>query len=266
MKKRPIIAIITCLLAGCPSDKNTHYSTLTSEHSKEKINKIIEHEVKPNTHLNSGDLIDRVSAPFLGTPYLANTLVGGPDQQEILVINLDAVDCFTYLDYVVALTKSHDESSFEHALINVRYKNSDVTYYNRKHFFTDWYASSPQNAVDITSTLSSDAITVEKVLNQKEDGSEYIKGLGAIPRTITYIPGQAIHQQLLDNLRNGDLIGIYSPISGLDVSHTGIVIKKNRQVFYRNASSLAKNNQVVDTPFLEYMNSKPGIVVLRVMN
>ncbi|WP_146674791.1 N-acetylmuramoyl-L-alanine amidase-like domain-containing protein, partial [Salmonella enterica] len=32
---------------------------------------------------------------------------------------------------------------------------------------------------------------------------------------------------------------------------------------FRNASSLAANRKVVDTPFMEYMHSRPGIVVLR---
>lgn len=68
---------------------------------------------------------------------------------------------------------------------------------------------------------------------------------------------------VLNNLKTGDYIGIYSPIKGLDVSHTGIVIRKNNQVLYRNASSLSKNMKVVDTNFLEYISSKTGIIVLR---
>lgn len=83
---------------------------------------------------------------------------------------------------------------------------------------------------------------------------------------MTYIPGSLINQKVLNNLQQGDFIGVYSTIDGLDVSHTGLVIKKNGQVFYRNASSLSKNNKVVDTSFIEYMQSKPGIVVLRALN
>ncbi|ECV2939181.1 N-acetylmuramoyl-L-alanine amidase-like domain-containing protein, partial [Salmonella enterica subsp. enterica serovar 4,[5],12:i:-] len=50
---------------------------------------------------------------------------------------------------------------------------------------------------------------------------------------------------------------------GLDVSHVGIVVRHDEQVWFRNASSLAANRKVVDTPFMEYMHSRPGIVVLR---
>ncbi|EBE4966290.1 DUF1460 domain-containing protein, partial [Salmonella enterica] len=53
------------------------------------------------------------------------------------------------------------------------------------------------------------------------------------------------------------------PLEGLDVSHVGIVVRHDGQVWFRNASSLAANRKVVDSPFLEYMRAKPGIVVLR---
>jgi hypothetical protein len=46
--------------------------------------------------------------------------------------------------------------------------------------------------------------------------------------------------------------------------HVGIVVRHDGQVWFRNASSLAANRKVVDSPFLEYMRAKPGIVVLRV--
>lgn len=59
--------------------------------------------------------------------------------------------------------------------------------------------------------MSPDAITIPKQLNQKVEGGEYIQGLGVIPRMITYIPSDKITQSVLDNLQNGDLVGVYSP-------------------------------------------------------
>ncbi|WP_336845156.1 DUF1460 domain-containing protein [Providencia rettgeri] len=262
--------LMTILSAGlsiisCASQQPT-YPIVMTENTKERINQIIESEIIPNPALSQRDLIDPISAKFLETPYLANTLIGGPKQQEALVVNFEGVDCFTYLDYVLALTQSQDEPSFLSALVKVRYKNSEVSYYHRKHFFTDWFAESPKNAIDVTSTLTPNTITLTKQLNQKSDGSEYIKGLGVKSRNVAYIPGNLITQQVLNNLQQGDFVGVYSLIDGLDVSHTGLVIKKNGNVFYRNASSLSKNNKVVDTPFIEYMQSKPGIIVLRALN
>ncbi|WP_272677665.1 MULTISPECIES: DUF1460 domain-containing protein [unclassified Providencia] len=265
MIKLPLLVVLSFSLAGCSSSEKIKigYPILITESTKQKINDIINNDVIPNQTLSYDEKINRISATFLGTPYVANTLIGGPEQQETLVANFEGVDCFTYLDYVVALSLSNNEKSFLNSLVNTRYKDSQVTYYKRKHFFTDWYAVAPKNAIDVTATISPNSITVEKNLNIKSDGSEYIKGLGAIPRTITYIPGNRINQSVIDNIKTGDYIGVYSPISGLDVSHTGFAIKKDGQLWYRNASSLSKNNKVVDTPFLEYMSTRPGILVLR---
>ncbi|WP_312546493.1 N-acetylmuramoyl-L-alanine amidase-like domain-containing protein, partial [Pantoea eucalypti] len=48
-----------------------------------------------------------------------------------------------------------------------------------------------------------------------------------------------------------------------DVSHVGIAVWHDGRLWFRNASSLAAHRKVVDTPFREYMRSKPGIIVLR---
>lgn len=183
---RKLITLLSLGLSviSCKSQQPT-YPIVMSNNTKEKINQIIESEITPNQSLSQEDLISHISAKFLGIPYLANTLIGGPEQQEALVVNFEGVDCFTYLDYVLALTQSHDESSFLNELVKVRYKNAEVNYYHRKHFFTDWFAESPKNAIDVTSTLTQNTITINKQLNQKSDGSEYIKGLGITSRHVT---------------------------------------------------------------------------------
>ncbi|NIQ97854.1 MAG: DUF1460 domain-containing protein, partial [Desulfuromonadales bacterium] len=53
-------------------------------------------------HAPPGEQIVAISNRFLGTPYRAGTLGGGPGQTEALTVSLDAVDCFTLLDYVEA--------------------------------------------------------------------------------------------------------------------------------------------------------------------
>jgi hypothetical protein len=62
---------------------------------------------------------------------------------------------------------------------------------------------------------------------------------------------------------SGDFVGIYTDKEGLDVSHTGIIIKKDGKVFLRHASSKEKNQKVVDENLSEYMKNKPGLVVYR---
>ncbi|MEA5217531.1 DUF1460 domain-containing protein [Enterobacter cloacae] len=203
------------------------------------------------------------SAGFQTRFATANTLIGDPDTPEILVADFNRVDCFTLIDYVEALTHSNDQKSFLQNLVRIRYTGGHVDYLHRRHFFSDWFATAPRNARDIPPYISPDYIVVDKQLNRKQDGGEYIPGLGIHLRKINYIPGKAINQKVVNHLNDGDYVGIYSPLDGLDVSHVGIVVRHDGQVWFRNTSSLTGNRKVMDSPFLEYMRTKPGIVVLR---
>lgn len=250
-------------LTACAAAGKVKYQTIIDKVTEKKVNQIIRSEVIPLTGKKHGEIISRVSSEFLDTPYLADTLIGGPGVPEALVANFNAVDCFTLVDYVEALARSRDQNSFKNSLARIRYTGVNVDYFSRRHFFSDWFAKSPYNARDITPIISPDYKVSEKQLNRKSDGSEYIPGLGFFTRKINYIPGSSINQKMLGRLKDGDYVGVYSPVEGLDVSHVGIVIRHGGEVWFRNASSLAINIKVVDSPFLEYMRPKPGIVVLR---
>ncbi|XGI79094.1 DUF1460 domain-containing protein [Enterobacter hormaechei] len=257
------VLFMSAYLTACAAPGTEKYQTIMDSVTAEKVNQIIRSDVIPYSGENHGDVISRASSAFLGTPYQADTLIGGPGTPEALVVNFNGVDCFTLADYVEALTRSHDQKSFLHNLTEVRYTGGNVDYLSRRHFFSDWFTTAPHNARDVTPDISPDYAVADKQLNRKPDGGEYIPGLGIHPRRINYIPGKAISQQVLDRLKTGDYVGVYSPLDGLDVSHVGIVVRHDGQVWFRNASSLAANRKVVDSPFLEYMRAKPGIVVLR---
>jgi len=207
--------------------------------------------------------ISMVSALFLGTPYIANTLIGGVDTPERLVIRFDGVDCYTFIDLVRALSLSSNEAGFVAALEKTRYRDGKVAYLNRRHFLTDWVALAPHNARDMTRDLSSQAQVTRKNLNQRADGGVYIKGLAIHPRDIAWLPPEALTPQITRKIHTGDVIGIYTALPGLDVTHTGLAIWKDGTLWFRNASSLKANMKVVDTPLQTYLKGKPGFLVLR---
>jgi len=217
----------------------------------------------PRPHELPGQRIAQISAQFLGVPYQARMLEGSPVSAEKLVIDFRAVDCFTYLDYVEALRRSSSENGFVQNLIRTRYKDGRVDYFDRKHFFTDWAVLRPVNARDVTRSLGASVVTEDKLLNRKADGSLFIPALGVTSRAVSYIPGTAVNQAVLAQLRDGDYIGIYTPTPGLDVTHAGIFVKTAQGPVFRNASLRIANHKVVDYPFMEYVKSVPGIVVLR---
>ncbi len=228
-----------------------------------KIDAIVA-DLRVNGRENSlGERITTISADFLGTPYVANRLVGSDRVAERLVIDFRGVDCFTYLDYVDALSKSANADQFNDRLKQTRYIDGDVSYAHRKQFFTDWSSLPPLNATDITRAISPSAVTIVKALNQTADGGRVFPSLGVETRAITYIPAKAVNSAVVGRLRSGDFIGIYTPMAGMDVTHTGIFIMTDRGPVLRNASSRAAHRKVVDSPFLAYIKKTPGIVVLR---
>lgn len=250
-----LMAVSTGSVAGVP--------VMMDSTTGQKLDTLLTISAMTPADAGPGERQASISDAFLGTPYRAGTLIGSVSQNEMLVVNFNAVDCLTLLEYLHALSHSADRESFLQNLIATRYKNGQVAFAQRKHFFSDWYSSAPQNAVDITASLSTNTLSVTKNLNQKDDGTAWLPGVPVVARTITWLPTAQVDDQALNRIQDGDLIGIYTPKGGLDVTHAGIAIHKNGKVWFRNASFLSRNMKVVDTPLRSYLQRYPGIVVLR---
>lgn len=231
----------------------------------QKAQSKLEHIFQLDPSENS-ERIRLFSSLFKDVPYVRNRLIGSSTTEEQLVIDFGALDCFTYLDYVEALRKSNDLNEFRQKLIETRYVKNDVSYLTRRHFFSDWVSEDAPNAQDVTGTLTDETQLVSKTLNQAKDGKVYITGLHPKERDITYIPADKINDNVISNLQDGDYIGIYTPIEGLDVTHTGLFINTPDGPMLRNASSKSIYMKVVDSPFIEYVKDTPGIVVYRAID
>lgn len=76
-----------------------------------------------------------------GVPYVAKTLE--KNSQEQLVVNLRQLDCTTYVETVLALSRSMAKgqqsfAGFCQNLRQIRYRNGVVSYPTRQHYFTYW--------------------------------------------------------------------------------------------------------------------------------
>ncbi|HML93923.1 MAG TPA: DUF1460 domain-containing protein [Thermodesulfobacteriota bacterium] len=211
-----------------------------------------------------GERIGFISAEFLGTPYVADTLTGSVNTPEVFTIDLEGMDCFTYVDYVEALSLSDSFPDFEENLRKIRYKDGVVAFRNRNHFFSDWPINNSGKVKDMTREIGGGKTrSASKSLNLKKDGTVYLPGIPVKNRTIYYIPSSEIDGEVTSSLRTGDYAGIFTEIDGLDVSHTGIIVKKGNTAYLRHASSRKSNMKVVDENLTEYMQNKPGLVVYR---
>ena len=211
-----------------------------------------------------GRKIEFISAAFLETPYLADTLIGSAETAEVFVLRLDGVDCFTLLDYVEALRRTSDFDGFKEALRRIRYREGRVYFLSRNHFFSEWGEANSLHLHDVTALVGGENVRrVEKPLNRKKGGALYLPGYPVKKREIAYIPPEAVDETVHARLQSGDYVGIYSTLPGLDVSHVGIVVKKGGKVFLRHASSRSDLRKVVDQELTSYLGGKKGLVVYR---
>jgi hypothetical protein len=210
-----------------------------------------------------GEKTGYISKRFLGTPYRADTLSGSPDKEERLVINLSALDCFTFLDYVEAMRRVDDFQNLPEALRKVRYRSGSVSYTERNHFFILWGRNNSPHLLELFTMESLEGLLeTEKTLNLRQDGSPYLEGIEPEKVRFRYLSLRhlkAVH----DILATGDYIGFYSPSAGLDVTHTGIVIRKGEKLLLRHASSRPGVMRVIDEDLYEYALKHEGIILFR---
>ncbi len=208
--------------------------------------------------------MDFLSRLFLGTPYRESTLIGDAETREIFVINLGEVDCFTYIDYLEAMRTAASFAEFKENLKRVRYRSGKVAFECRNHFFTDWSAFPSRRVENVTIRIGGQKTMVaQKVLNRRADGTYLVAGIACVNRTVAYIPSSVIDSALMGKLVTGDYVGVYSEKQGLDVSHTGLIVKQKGLVCLRHASSAKEFRRVVEQDLRKYMENKPGLIILR---
>ena len=229
-----------------------------------------------------GDLIVKAGSFFIGTPYVSHTLETEPEQ---LVIKLREVDCNTYAEYVLAISRTikSDNPSFEkfaQELQNMRYHKGVIDgYTSRIHYFSDWiFENSKKNLVkDISEEIAKTPYPLQiNFMSTHPESYIQLKDSALIPliakqekeissRKMFYIPEEKL-PEVEYLLKDGDIVGITTRIKGLDILHVGILVRKENRIHLMHASSVLEKVVVSEETLEEYLlNSKPatGIMVAR---
>ena len=203
---------------------------------------------------------------FMGLPYVAHTLeVSDPER---LVVNLDELDCTTYVDVVCALTQASrfGKTTFKdfcYYLQHQRYPRGIIkNYTSRNHYFTSWILNCEEQGFthEITEAdckKGTSPFTAHQRLNcnymTKHPDKykalaahpEFIKGIKTTESmlnrlTVAYIPNSklGLNRKKLSCIKNGDILALVTSKEGLDVSHLGFAIWQNNKLHLLNASGL----------------------------
>src|SRR5690242_5474254 len=73
-----------------------------------------------------GGRIDILSQHFVGYPYKANPLIGAVDSPEVFTASLDAFDCVTYIETILALSCASNVVGFSQWLKMIRYEHGKI--------------------------------------------------------------------------------------------------------------------------------------------
>jgi hypothetical protein len=258
--------------------------TVCSLESRQKLeSELSKLESEQKTDFSINDWIVEIGKDFLSTPYVEKTLeIPGPEQ---LVIDLQGVDCTTYVETVVTLArmaemKNFSIETFENELEQLRYRDGiNNGYSSRLHYFSDWIYENEQKGIlkDITQEIGgspypnapsfmSENPKFYRQLADPVNLTEIKTTETAIKdRSYFYIPKAEI-SKLEMNIKSGDLIAITTSMPNLDIVHTGFAIEKNGRIHLLHASSKSMQVEISEKPLADYLagnKSQSGIIVSR---
>lgn len=198
-------------------------------------------------------------------PYGAEHLVGAADTPEGSPSTWRRSTA-TPISTTSRLRRSAAFDEFPQQVTAVRYGPGEVSWRNRRHFFSDWVSGAAGPVRDVTASLG-DAVTAyaRKELNRADDGGILLEGIPVVERTIAYLPAGRLDESLTRQLATGDYLGVYAQAAGLDVTHAGIAVHRPDSLYLRHASTLRGQRRVVEVPLLDYFRKTPGMVVYRVL-
>jgi len=244
--------------------------------------------------LSMGELVAQIGLTFLGTPYASQTL--DPIGDEALVVELETLDCVTFVETVLALarvvnfldvddyrrmSKEQVRNAYSERLVSIRYREGQLDgYASRLHYFSEWIednsklglveevvsghlATTETEPIDFMTThpgaywqLRNDPALVAEI--QKMEAN-----LSAKPRP--YVREKDV-DEIEPDLLNGDIIAATSSIEGLDVAHTGIAIWKEGRVHLLHAPLAGGVVQVSERPLAERilaLGGQDGVMIAR---
>ena len=216
----------------------------------------------------------RLAEFFLGSPYLAMSL----DQsgREQMRLDLTQFDCMLFVEQLLAIVSADSFDGFAEWTRRLRYRNGEISYCMRQHYFHDWVGSAQVQGVLETSPVWPERARRNVSLNFMSSHRDRYPALQspALFHCIDaleqgkrieqhYLPFAAL-DAALPSLQSGDIFAVATQVGGLDVSHTGVLVRDGSRL---DAIHAAPGRGVMRSrSFTRYLRSVPdaiGAVIVR---
>jgi hypothetical protein len=244
--------------------------------------------------LSIGELVIRIGETFVGTPYAPYTLEA--PGEEGLVIELEELDCVTFVENVLALARlvqtvpdellvasagDPQRPLFSWLLEDIRYRGGEIKGYpSRLHYFSDWISDNDAMGLvrDVSQELGgiADAEPIEfmtthpDAYRQLGEDPDFLTDLKAVEERLSaelryYIPEDRIAAVEV-GIQDGDIIAATSTVAGLDIAHTGIALWRDGRLHLLHAPLAGGVVQISEMPLAERIRrirGQDGVMVAR---
>jgi hypothetical protein len=213
-----------------------------------------------------GQVMGKIAMELKGTPYVGFTLELSSDS-EYCVVNLNGLDCVTFFEDSLCMARmikqgKSSPKDFISEVQTTRYRGGKMgDFTTRLHYTTDWFVDNEQKGVIkiLAPELPGAEPFTQKVGIMSRHPENY-RQLKAHPelipairlaedkinaRSLKYLP-MALLKAAEPLLMTGDIVGVTTTQSGIDIAHTGLCIKDEQGVVhFMDASSSRRSMKVI---------------------
>lgn len=212
--------------------------------------------------LSAADRLASVSAriaafsrALLGRPYLEHPLIGSASTPEVFTVRLDAFDCVTYVETVLALALARSPRQFAVWVRRIRYQGGRVAWASRHHYLTGWIHNNAKAGFLQRAGLPAPSVARLRTL-------DVVAGLPPRRVVVRCLPKRAFWR-VREAVRSGDVLCFASTRKNLDVFHIGFAIWSGGELWLRSAAR--SRGRVIDLDLAGFLksNTMAGVIVAR---
>lgn len=238
-----------------------------------------------------GERTARIARELVGVPYVNYTLEVD-DRIESPVVNLGAMDCWTYYENALAISRMltykpgpYKPADMLHMIELERYRNGICTgsYLSRMHHLEEVFADNQRRgyAQNITARLPG-AVRIRKEIREMtvqwkayrylRNNPSLLEPMAKIEAQVSRFPVYHVPKDKVAAaekfLANGDICAITTSAPGGYTSHVGLIIRLNGRAYFSHATSERSKGRmtIIDKPISDYLrekSSRAGIIICR---
>lgn len=279
------VAVVACSWSATMNAADQWARFHNEQSDTSRINSII---IDAMTITPAGARTAAIGEKFINTPYVAHTLEWYDEtgDHETVTVNLDQLDCTTFVETVMALSMTAAERrgtwrEFVNNLRSIRYRSGEVNGYpSRLHYISDWTVDNVHrgNFVEVTGRMPATRYLVRSIdfmtghrdrYPALADSANYERmravESGYRNHRFAYIPTPDLgRKEVKAALQAGDIVALVTKMKDLDVTHMGIIVKRDGVPYLLHASSSNGKVEVSSMPLDAFMKKNPSLMGIRV--